>query len=80
MGIEWKENSSLGEKDQFALEIDHMSRCVLENKVPYTPGEGGLQDQVIMEAIYESARIGKPVSLKKIDGKDVFRGRAPEQA
>ncbi|MEO5996061.1 MAG: Gfo/Idh/MocA family oxidoreductase [Chitinophagaceae bacterium] len=75
--VEWKENPSLGEKDQFSLEIDHMSRCVLENKTPYTPGEEGLQDQVIMEAIYESARLGKPVTLKKIDGIDVFRGSAP---
>jgi len=77
--VEYKENPSLGDKDHFALEIDHMSRCVLENKMPYTPGEEGLQDQVIMEAIYESARTGKPVNLKKIDGLDVFRGPAPDE-
>ncbi len=77
--VEHKENPFIGEKDQFALEIDHMSRCVLENKMPYTPGEEGMQDHVIMEAIYESARTGKPVSLKKIDGIDVFRGPAPAE-
>ncbi len=77
--VEYKENPFLGEKDQFALEIDHMSRCVFDNKTPHTPGEEGLQDHVIMEAIYESARIGKPVSLKKIEGIDVFRGPAPAE-
>jgi predicted dehydrogenase len=77
--IEWKENPSLTEKDQFALEMDHMSLCVLENKPVHTPGEEGLQDQVIMEALYESARIGKPVTLRKISGIDVFRGPEPAE-
>lgn len=51
------------EKNQFALEIDHMAQCVTTDRTPHTPGEEGLQDIRIMEAIYESARSGKTVSL-----------------
>ena len=77
--MEWSARPSLGpEKNQFALEIDHMSRCVLDDKTPYTPGEEGLQDQKIMEAIYESARTGKMVKLEKITKLDAFRGPEPE--
>ncbi len=50
-------------KDQFATEMDHMALCVRNNVQPHTPGEEGLQDQRIVEAIYESARTGKAVKL-----------------
>ena len=60
--------------NQFAQEIDHMATCVLENRQPYTPGEEGLQDHRLMEAIYESARTGQPVRLQAIKGLDAFRG------
>ena len=49
--------------DQFATEMDHMAFCVRNSQRPHTPGEEGLQDQRIIEAIYESARTGKSVSL-----------------
>jgi predicted dehydrogenase len=51
------------EKDQFALEMDHFAECILEGKEPKTPGEEGLRDHRVMEAIYESARTGKSVKL-----------------
>ncbi len=54
---------SLEEKDQFAEEMDHFALCVQRNLQPHTPGEEGLQDQRITDAIYESARTGKPVKL-----------------
>ncbi len=78
--IEHKEHPTLTAKDQFALELDHMAECVLENRKPYTPGEEGLQDQRIMEALYESAATGKPVKLAlPAGGKlDMFRGEAPK--
>ena len=50
-------------KDQFAAEMDHMAQCVRLNRNPHTPGEEGLQDQRITDAIYESARTGKVVKL-----------------
>jgi predicted dehydrogenase len=75
---EVKQSPSIAEKNQFALEMDHFSECVLENKQPYTPGEEGLQDHKIMEAIYESARTGKPVHLERIEKIDAFRGSPPK--
>ncbi|GAB3889804.1 Gfo/Idh/MocA family protein [Spirosoma agri] len=70
----------IGEINHFASEMDHFSECVLENKAPFTPGEEGLQDQKIMEAIYQSAREGRPVKLATIEKKDAFRGPEPKQA
>jgi predicted dehydrogenase len=66
-------------KNQFALEMDHFAECVVSAKQPWTPGEEGLQDQRIMEAIYESARIGKPVRLAQVKGTDAFRGTPPSK-
>ena len=71
--IEHRENPSLPEKNQFTLEMDHMADCVLNNKEPHTPGEEGLQDHRIMDAIYESARSKKPVALERYEGVDRFR-------
>ncbi|MEB0092150.1 Gfo/Idh/MocA family oxidoreductase [Pseudomonas sp. CCI4.2] len=65
--------------NQFALEMDHFAECVATGKQPWTPGEEGLQDQRIMEAIYESARSGKPVQLTPIQGTDVLRGSPPSK-
>lgn len=53
----------LGRKNQFALEIDHFAQCVRDDKTPRTPGEEGMRDQVLMAAIYESARTGRPVRV-----------------
>jgi predicted dehydrogenase len=50
-------------KDQFALEMDHMSLCVQQNLQPHTPGEEGLQDQHLTDAIYKSAKIGSAVKV-----------------
>jgi predicted dehydrogenase len=57
------EERLLPERDHFALEMDHMSSCVLENKEPLTPGEEGLRDLTIMMGIYEAAKTGKTVKL-----------------
>jgi predicted dehydrogenase len=51
------------EKDQFALEMDHFAQCILQNTQPQTPGEEGVRDHQVMEAIYESARTGKAVEI-----------------
>jgi predicted dehydrogenase len=50
-------------RDHFALEMDHMSQCVMDNKEPLTPGEEGLRDIALMMAIYEAARTGKTVKV-----------------
>lgn len=72
------EKLSVSQPDQFALELDHFSQCILENRVPFTPGEEGLQDQRIMAAIYRSAKEGMPVKLEQITKKDAFRGSRPQ--
>lgn len=51
------------EKNQFAAEMDHFAEAIVHDKPVRTPGEEGLQDQRIMEAIYASARTRQPVKL-----------------
>jgi predicted dehydrogenase len=72
--MEIRQEVFIGDKNQFALEIDHMSQCILNDKRPYTPGEEGLQDLKIIEAIYKSAETGKRTQLETFREKDVFRG------
>ncbi len=80
---EARDEKILSHKNQFALEIDHFSRCIQENIKPRTPGEEGLQDQILMEAIYESARTGAPVKTGPLPGTgsglDATRGPEPEE-
>ena len=64
--VDGKEQTSevqADDKNQFAAELDHFAQCIQQNREVHTPGEEGLQDQRIMEAIYESARKGRPVKL-----------------
>jgi len=49
--------------NQFAEEVDYFAVCIKEGKTPITPGEDGLQDQIIMEAIYRAAAEGRVVKL-----------------
>jgi predicted dehydrogenase len=77
--MEWKQHPWIPEKNQFALEIDHLSQCVAKNKKPYTPGEEGLQDQKIMDAIYKSAHDNTLVKLDKYTTLDTFRGDKPTE-
>ncbi len=78
-GKQLTEQPSNPDKDQFALEMDHMAECVRQNKTPYTPGEEGLQDQRIMEAIYLSAKENRPVKLPAASKMDAFRGAPPTE-
>ena len=76
---EAKTQLNFGVKNQFSLELDHMALCVRNNIIPRTPGEEGLQDQVLMAAIYESARTAKPIKLVPVGRKDAFRGPPPDE-
>jgi glucose-fructose oxidoreductase len=51
------------ERDQFALEMDHFSSAILDNRDVKSPGEEGLQDVRLMHAIYEAAKTGRPVKI-----------------
>ena len=50
--------------DQFAAEMDDFARCITEKTPSRVSGEEGLRDVKIMMAIYESAKTGKPVTLR----------------
>lgn len=60
------ETIRLPDDNQFAREMDHMAECVQLDRVPETPGEEGLRDHYVMDAIYEAARTGRSVALKGI--------------
>ncbi len=49
--------------NELALELDHFADCVRRNRQPEPNGVEGLRDVVVMEAIYQSARQGRPVSI-----------------
>jgi predicted dehydrogenase len=55
------EEVMLPQRDHFALEMDHMSDCVMTDKTPLTPGEEGLRDINLITKIYEAAKSGRTV-------------------
>lgn len=72
--VEIVEERIIEEKNQFATEMDHMALCVLTARVPRTPGEEGVQDHKLMDAIYQSAREQRMIEFAPIAGRDAFRG------
>jgi predicted dehydrogenase len=58
------EERSQGVIDHFAAEMDHLSDCVMSGRAPLTPGEEGLRDLRIIQAIYRSAESGQAVKLQ----------------
>ena len=75
-GREQASELQIEEGNQFARELDHFAQCVRKDKEPHTPGEEGLHDQRIIEAIYESARTKRPV---KLTAPGRTRGPEPEE-
>lgn len=55
---------TLPKRDQFAPQLVHLSRCVLEGETPGPDGEEGLLDVRVVEAIYQSVARGRPVDLE----------------
>ena len=49
--------------NQFSAQLDHMSESVLSGREPVVPGEEGLRDLRLMEAIYLSAKEGRTVRV-----------------
>jgi predicted dehydrogenase len=50
-------------RDQFAPELVHFSKCILEDLDPEPAGEEGMADVRILEAIVGSAALGRRVTL-----------------
>ena len=57
------------EGDQFAPELRYFSDCILEDREPEPSGEEGFCDVRVVEAILESARQGRPVTLAPFERK-----------
>ncbi|WP_348771495.1 hypothetical protein [Azospirillum sp. SYSU D00513] len=57
-----------------------MASCVAQNRTPHTPGQEGVQDHLLMEALYKSAETGAPVALAPAPARDATRGPAPDQS
>ena len=57
------EDRSLPQRDHFQLQVDHFSNAIQTNTDPLTPGEDGLKDMRIVEALYESANTNKVITL-----------------
>ena len=57
----------LGRRDQFAPEILYFSDCILKGKEPEPSGWEGLADVRVIEALYRSARTGRPVRIRPIE-------------
>jgi predicted dehydrogenase len=79
-GVDQVAQRMIPSKNQFALELDHIATCVKQNLTPRTPGEEGLQDQIILEAIYQAAREKRTIKLPSIPARDAFRGPEPAEA
>jgi len=69
------EELRLGAGNQFSLEIDHFAQSLRTGTAPRTPGEEGLQDHLLMEAIYQSARERRPV---QIEWQSLHQAAAPD--
>jgi len=49
--------------NHFATEMDDFALCILEDRDSRVSGEEGKRDLAVIEAIYESIRRDRPISL-----------------
>lgn len=52
--------------DAYASELEYFAGCIVRDSAPEPSGVEGLQDVRIVEAIYRSARDGRPVTLPRL--------------
>ena len=57
------EEQTYPDQDHFGAQLRYFSDCILEDKQPEPSGEEGLIDVQIIEALYQSAREGRPIAL-----------------
>jgi predicted dehydrogenase len=55
--------------DQFAPELIYFSDCILHDRAPEPSGKEGLADVRVINAIYESAEIGRAVRIEPVPKK-----------
>jgi predicted dehydrogenase len=66
---------TMGKRDQFAPELLYFSDCIIKDRSPEPSGEEGLQDVRIVQALYESSRIGRPVRIPAFEKRTRPTGR-----
>ena len=66
---EKEEEKTFARRDQFGAEISYFSDCILTGKEVEPSGVEGLIDVAIVEAMYKSAKTGRPVKLPKFPKK-----------
>jgi predicted dehydrogenase len=49
--------------DEFARELDHFAACIRTDREPLPDGDAGLRDAIVIEAIYEAAKQGRPAPV-----------------
>lgn len=49
--------------NQQAAQMDEVARCILDDKPMRVPGEEGLKDMIVVDAVYESIRTGRKIML-----------------
>ena len=55
--------------DQFAPELIYFSDCIIHDRAPEPSGNEGLADVRVINAIYESAEIGRAVQIEPVPKK-----------
>jgi len=66
----WKKKEKIFKPgDQFAPELIYFSDCIIHNRAPEPSGNEGLADVRIINAIYESAEIGRAVRVELVPKK-----------
>jgi len=63
---EKKQHRTYKQRDQFGAEILYFSECILQDRKPEPSGEEGLADVRIIQAVFESARTGKSVRIRRM--------------
>lgn len=58
------ETKSFGRRDQFAPELVYFSDCLQKGRAPEPDAREGLADVRVIEALFESARTGRPQRLE----------------
>ena len=61
-----REEQTFEAVDAYAKELEYLAGCLLHDTAPEPSGIEGLQDVRIVEAMYRSARDGRPVTLPRL--------------
>src|SRR5262249_25481792 len=72
------ETVSFEPTDQFAADLSYFSTCILQDREPEPSGLQGLQDVRLVQAIYRSARDGRPVTLPRLARSETGALSAPD--